>query len=818
MERFIQDFKHALRMFRQSPVFTLTAVAALALGIGANTAIFSVMNAVLLRPLPYTDPDRLVMLMNVGPDGSGGGSSPTKFNFWRSQSDVLEYVSAYRYGQANLTGVDVPEQVQYGQVSADFFRVFSIPIAQGRGFSAEEDRPSGPHVAVISDELRQRRFGGDPNIVGKTISLSSVTYEVIGVVAPGYRTEANPPAEVWTPFQIDPQSKDQAHYFTTVARLKPGVSFEAGNAKLTLSGEGFRQLYPRALAPKQTFGLRLMREALIGNVRSSLWVLAGAVGFVLLIACANVANLLLVRATTRRREMAIRAAIGAQRSRVIRQLLTESVVLSLMGGVVGLTLGIIGIRALLAINPGGIPRIGTNAAYVVVDWRVVAFTLVVSIATGIIFGLIPALQASRADLSTALKDSGGRSGTGFRHNKTRSVLVVTEMALALILVVGAALLIRTFVALRSVEPGFATHNVLTLRMSLSDPRFQKTDAVTRLTRDAIPRLNAIPGVEIASATCCVPLEGGYGLPFIVVGRPLDGPSHGGGGWVTVSPGYFDVFKIAVVRGRAFTDADQGGAPPVAMINQAMAKQFWPNGDPLADQIIIGRGVGPEFEEGPRQIVGIVGDVHDGGLNRDPRPVMYVPASQITDGVNALNVRLTPIVWVLRTRVPPYSLRAPIQDTLRQLSAGLPVGTVRSMDEVMARSTASADFNTLLLTVFGAAALLLAAIGLYGLVAYSVQQQTQEIGIRLALGAPTRTVQTRVMFQGVILALVGVVVGLAAAFALARVLASLLFGVTARDPIVFAVVPLLLTLVAIVGSWIPARAASRIDPMIALRAE
>jgi putative ABC transport system permease protein len=499
-------------------------------------------------------------------------------------------------------------------------------------------------------------------------------------------------------------------------------------------------------------------------------------------------------------------------------LLTESVVLSIAGGALGLALGSFGIRALLAVNPGNIPRIGTHASYVTVDWRVLGFTMLVSLLTGVLFGLIPALQASRADLSATLKESSGRSGTGFRQNKARSLLVISEMSLALVLLIGAALLVRSFVALRAVKPGFDAHKVLTMRMSLTGPRFGKTAGVAQLIRDGVDRVRALPGVETASTTCCIPLEGGYGLPFIVVGRPLEGTSHGGGGWLTISSGYFDVFKIPVLRGRAFTDRDAAAAAHVVIINETMARRFWAKGDPLNDRLIIGKGVSAAFEEPPRQIVGIVGDVHDNGLNRDPGPVMYVPEAQINDAVMALNTRITPLAWVVRTRVEPHSLSTAVQNELRQSSGGLPVATIRTMEEVVVRSTAASDFNTLLLTIFACSALLLAAIGIYGLMAYSVQQRTQEIGIRLALGAGTGDVRNMVILQGMRLALVGVAIGIASAFGLTRLIATFLFGVKMYDPAVFTGIPILLCAVALLAVWLPARRASRVDPINALRYE
>ena len=549
MEELLKDFKHSLRAFRQSPAFTIAAIAALAIGIGADTAIFSVINAVLLRPVPYPDSDRVVMFTNTFPGGEGGGASPTKFNVWRQQTSAFEDVSAYRFGPINLTGVDQPEQVQSAQTSTSYFRLFGYPIQRGRTYTPDEDRPSGNRVAVISDALWKRRFGGDTEIIGKTLSLGGNTYEVIGIAAPGYRTEVDPPTEVWIPFQLDPNAVDQGNYFNVAGRLKPGITLGVAKAQLKMVAEEFRRKYPGALGPQNGFSAQRMQDALIGNIRPSLYIFAGAVSFVLLIACANVANLLLVRATRRKREIAIRAAVGAGRGRIIKQLLTESVTLSLAGGVVGLIVGTIGIRALLAVNPGNIPRIGPHAAYVGIDWRVLTFTVLVSLLTGVLFGLIPALQASRADLSVTLKESSGRSGTGFRQNKARSLLVISELTLALILLVGAALLIRTFLALRTVNPGFDSHNVLTMRMSINGPQFQRTSAVAQLIRDGVDRLRALPGVAVATSGCCVPLEGGYGLPIVIVGRPLtNGPFHGGGGWYSVSPGFFEAFKIPILRG------------------------------------------------------------------------------------------------------------------------------------------------------------------------------------------------------------------------------------------------------------------------------
>ena len=823
MENFWIDLKHSIRTFRRSKAFTFTAVAALALGIGANTGIFSIVNAVLLKPVPFPDPGRLVMFMNTSTGAPPNpGASPAKFAHWKQQPTV-EYASAFRTGVVNLTGEGFPEQLRSGQVSADYFHLFGAPVVRGRTFSREEDLPNGPKVAVISYSLWARRFGSDPAIIGKNISLSGEPHVVIGVVGPTFDVrEFGPAPEVWTAFQLDPNTSDQGHYFQAAGRLKPGVTLAQAQAQFQQSAGEFRRKFPQALLPQQAFTVEQFSEVFVTNVRQILFVLLGAVACVLLIACVNVANLLLVRATGRKREIAIRAALGAGRGRLVRQLLTESVLLSLAGGTLGLALGFIGIHAMLSVNTAGLPRVGENGTLVAMDWRVVSFTLLVSIATGVLFGLIPALQGSRTDLSSSLKESGGHFGSGLRQNKLRSLLVMTEVALALILLIGSGLLIRTQIALASVDPGFDATNVLTMRMSLSGPRFLSSEGVEQLVRDGVAGLRAIPGVETATATCCVPLGGfGYGLPFVVVGRPLPPRAtfHGGGGWLTVSPGFFEAFKIPVKRGRVFTDYDNRSAPPVVVINETMAKQFWIKGDdPLNSRLVVGRGIMREFAGEPdRKVIGVVGDTRTSGLNNNPPPMMYIPQGQVPDAVNALNVRLTPMAWVVRTHVEPHTLSATIQDQLRQVS-GLPVSDVHSMDEVVSLSTSRERFNMLLMTIFGCSALLLAAIGVYGLMAYSVEQRTQELGIRLALGADAGKLRNMVVSQGMVLVSIGIVLGISFALALIQFITRFLFGVRPWDAGVFVSVPFVLMLVALVAVWIPARRASRVNPLDALRFE
>ena len=818
IDTLFKDLKHSFRMFAQTPAFTLAAVAALTLGIGVNTAIFSVVNAVMLTPLKLPDPDRVVMLMNVSPQGSGPAGSPAKFMHWRGQTDVLQDVSAYTGGAMNYTGGEFPEQLQSGRVSADFFKLLGARFAVGRTFSADEDLPNAPKVVVLSKPLWQSRFGSDPQVTSKTMPLNGEPYTIVGVLDDFEFAEFDVVPQVWTLWQFDPNTRETGHYFRVAGRLKPGVSLDQANARLAASAAAFRAKFP-TFGQNASFGVERLSDVLVRGVRTSFLVMAGAVSLVLLIACANVANLLLARATARRREIAIRAAVGGSRGRIIKQLLTESILLSLAGGAFGLVFGWLGIRALLSVNTAGLPRVGEDGSLVGLDWRVLGFTLGLSLLTGIVFGLIPALQSSKADLTTTLKESSGRSGSGFRQNKMRSILVIVEVALALVLLIGSALLIRTAIALAHVDPGFDVRNVITMRTSMTGAQYARAEDVETVVRNGVERVRALPGVVHASATCCVPLQNGYGLPFNIVGRPPgDEPFHGGGGWYTVSSSYFEVFNIPIKRGRTFRDTDDGRGMPVVIINEAMARQYWPQGDPLNDRLVIGRGAMKEFAtEQERQIIGVVGDTRDGGLNNDPQPLMYIPQAQVPDAANALNVGLRPMAWVVRTAGQPQAMAQAIRDQIRQ-STGLPVTDVETMENIAWSSTSQERLNMWLMSVFGACAVLLAAIGIYGLMAYSVAQRTQEIGIRLALGAQASQVKFMVIRQGMLLAIVGVVIGVAASLGLARFMSTLLFGVAPTDPMVFIGVPALLTAVALAAVWLPARRASGVDPITALRYE
>jgi putative ABC transport system permease protein len=822
LETLWQDVRFGLRMLRQNPGFALVAVLTLALGIGATTAIFTVVDKVLLQPTAYPDPDRIVVLEHKFPEGTGPVISIPKFMAWQNQPQILEDAALYGFpGQqhVNLLGGDQPEQLKATQVSANFFSLFGVQFEAGRPFSAEEDVPKGPPVVVISNGLWRDRFGGDSRVVGKTLDLDNTAYTIVGVMAPLDSPDL-PLGDIVLPLQADPNSSNQGNYLFGAARLKRGVTLVTARAASEVVGEEFKKEYPAAMGPKVTFTVDTAHDVIVSGVRAALLVLLGAVGFVLLIACANVANLLLARATLRKRELSIREVLGAGRARIVRQVLTESVLLALVGGALGLFIGYFGVQSLLAINPVTIPRIGEHAGTIPFDWRILAFTFAISIFAALIFGLVPAFKASRADLTATLKESGSRSGTGFRQNKTRSLLVVTEMALAMILLVGAALLIRAFWELRTVNAGFQTHNILTMDMSLTGGRFQNTAAVAQIVQEGRQRVEVLPGVEAVAASCCLPLELSFSLPFTIEGRaPTNGPYTDGGSWRSVSPGYFDVFHIPLMQGRAFTERDDGTAEPVVIINETMAKQFWPKGDELGARLTIGgKGIGPEFQDPAREVVGIVGDVRDNGLHDKPIATVYIPIPQVNDSMTVLNESLIPLQWVIRTRVQPQSLTVPVERELRTASGGLPVGNIRSMDQVMRQSTALDAFSMTLLTIFAGVALLMAAIGIYGVMAYSAQQRTQEVGIRMALGASPQDVRRMVVLQGMVQAVIGLVLGVAGGLALTRLMRSLLFEVKPWDPLVFISTAILLGVVALFACYVPALRASRVDPLVALRYE
>ena len=806
------DTKHSLQMFSKNRAFTVAAILALALGIGANTAIFSVVNTVLLKPLTYPEADRMVNFLVPATVIANHLHNIPQFHFLERQANLFKEVVAFDNAGPGFNLTDGhPEQVHGIHVTEGFFRVYGAPVILGRTFTAQEDSPHGGKVLVLSYGLWQRRFGGDKAIVGKSISLGNESYTVVGVIGKYFTGDVQ--ADVWLPFQFDPVSTDMNVFFYVTGVLQSDVNPEQANTALAAASAEYQSEYPKSWDPH--FRVGPLRDSIIGDARNSLLMMLGAVGLVLLIACANVANLLLVRATARKREFAIRSALGAGRARIVRQLLTESVLLSLAGGILGVALGFAGMRALLAVSPAGLPRIGENGSAVSIDWRVLGFTLVVSLLTGILFGTLPAFSASRSNLNSTLKESGNRSGTGFREGKARSLLVVSEISLALVLLVGSTLLIRTFIALHRVDPGFDVGNVLTMEMSLNGPRYQNTAGLTRLLRDGRDRLNALPGVELAAAGFWRPIDIQDGTGgFHIVGRPVE-KNCCGSKWMSITPGYLSLFKIPVLRGRDFTENDKAGTPRVSLINEAFARKFFPHEDPIGQHIDHGEGGG---QRGVETVIGIIADFHDSGLTTPAEPMMILPIAQVSDDYNAAYANIQPLFWMVRTRDDPHASIPSIAEQLRIASDGFPVAHIRTMEEVMGRSTAREQFNMILLTIFGAIALALAAIGIYAVMAYSVQQRNQEIGIRMALGADRPAIRKLVIRHGITLAFAGVVVGVCAAFALTHVIASLLFGVKAWDPTAFACAPIVLFAVAWLASWLPAERASRLDPMQALHTE
>ena len=817
------DLRYAFRVIVNNPGFSVVALAALALGIGATTAVFSVVNGVLLQPLPYPEPDRLVRICRQFPSGTGCSASIPKFMAWR-RAGSFAAMAAYDFAGPgmNLGGGDRPEQVRGIHVTAGFFRVFGAAPTMGRAFTAEEDRPGGPRVAVLGHAVWTARLGSDPTLIGRTITLNGEPYTVVGILSARFRSD--PPADMFIPLQADPNSTNQGHFLSVAARLNQGVTIERARAELKLIGDQFRRANPRWMSNDEQVTVLRMQDVVVRDVRPALLILFGAVILVLLIACANVANLLLARSAARQKEIAVRTALGASRRQIVRQLLTESVLLSGIGGALGVLAGLWGVRALIALSPGDLPRAEELSTAPVLasllDWRLLAFASAVSLATGLLFGLAPALQLSRPGLSGILKDAGTRGATNVRLTRARGLLVVAETALAVVLLIGAALLIRTFIGLRTVAPGIESHNVLTLQTSLAGQRYATTAEVERLTRRVVERLDSLPGVEAAALTVSLPVEGGPDLPFRIEGRALaaDAQFHGDEQWRFVSPQYFKALKIPLLRGRSFDERDAQSAPPVVLVNAAMAAKYWPSQDAVGQRITIGKGLGPEFEDPTREIVGVVGDVREEGLDRPAPPVMYVPAAQMPDALTRLGNSIVPMTWIVRSASAPTGLAGAIQREIQAADRQLAVARVRPLDQVLAQSIARQNFNMLLLTVFGAIALVLAAIGIYGLMSYSVEQRSHEIGIRMALGAARTDILTLVVGGGMRLAGAGVVTGIAAALGVTRVLSRLLFGVRSTDPATFAAVAVMLSTVAWLACYLPARRATRVDPIVALRYE
>lgn len=824
MRNLALDIRHSVRLLIKAPGFTIVAVAALALGIGANTAIFSVIERVLLRPLPFPDSERIVEIERHFPDGDVDSISIPKFMAWR-KCTALESVAMYDSGSVsmNLGRGHRPDPIEAIHVTSQFFALFGVKPILGHTFSLQEDLPNSGRFAVLTFKAWKTRLGGDPNVIGRSVELNNQPYDVVGVLPENYQPE--PPADLYLPEQFDPNSTNQGHIWRMAGRLRPSASAETARAEFNVLEDQFRAAHPDLVDTSETVRVVPLRVAISGDVRPALLILAGAVSFVLLIACANVANLLLARATGRHREMAVRAAVGASPGRIVRQLLTESMILAIGGGAIGLLLGGVGVRLLLALSPGNIPRINdpehAASSLSVLDWRVLLFLLGISILTGVIFGLFPAIRASRMDLNSALKESNGRSGTGLKHNRVRAVLVIGEIALAVVLLAGAALMIRTFSGLRRANPGFDVSNVLTLKTSTSGERYAATEQIDHMIHQASGRIEALAGVQFAAAAALLPMDGSdMDLPFSVEGREpkMNGKWERYEQWRFVSPHYFEALRIPLLRGRDFDLRDDGTSAGVVILNQAFAKKYWRDGDPLGRRLVIGHGLGPDFEDRAREVVGIVGDVADQGLNNGFVPVMYIPQSQMSNGLTKLVGNTLPLSWVIRTVTDPLQSLPAVARELVRLDPQLVPSKPRSMNQVIADSTQREDFDALLLTVFASVALLLAAIGIYGLMSYSVEQRGQEIGIRMALGADSGTVLKLILGEGMRLATIGIALGLPAAYGLTRLLSGLLFGVKATDPWTFAMAAAILGAITIAASFVPARRATRVDPIRALRQE
>jgi putative ABC transport system permease protein len=815
----LKDLRYAARGLAREPAFTAVAVLTLGLAIGANTAIFSVADALLLRPLPLPRADRLMLAVRHFTQGETDSMSVPKFYFLRERMQrELARTAAYESLGAgfNLVGDGLPERIRGAHVTADFFPTVGVEPMLGRNFLPEEDRPGARRVVVLSHRLWARRFGSDPRILGRQLALNGESYAVVGVMPASFRFPSV--AELWTPFDLNPASVEVANYFQVLGRLRDGVSPEAAAAAVKGSTRAFDAAFPHQLGPQESFGVRPLQERLYGRVRPALLVLLAAVGAVLLIACVNIANLQLARAATRQREIAIRSVLGAGAGRIVGQLLTESVLLALLGGAAGLLLGAAAIRPLLALSPIQVDRL----APVEIDGRVLVFTLLASLAAGLLSGLAPALQAARANLSEPLKEGSNRT-TGSRGAQwLRRALITAQVALALVLVTGAALLVRSFVGLLQKPAGFDTGHVLTLRLSLPPARYGNAGAAARFGAQLVERLEGLPGVRAAAVATTLPLEHCPDLAFRVEGRTTggeDGKGEYDADYRAATPDLFKVLRIPVQRGRGFTAADRVGAPLVALVNETTARRVWPHQDPLGQRIVVGPpGPSELADRGARTIVGIVRDSRDEGLDREVPAVLYVPLAQMPDLLTAMFVKLVPVSLAVRTAAAAPALTAAIEKQIWAVDPDQPVNDVKTMEEIRAESLGSRRFTATLLGLMALLALALAALGIYGVLSYLVNQRTREIGVRLALGASTSQVLRLVLSQGMGAVLLGIAVGLGGALALTRLLSGLLYGVAARDPFTFVVTPAILAAIAVLASSIPALRASRLDPLIALRQE
>ena len=801
-----QDVRYALRQLRRTPSFTLVALFTLALGIGANTAIFSVVNGVVLRPMPFEEPERVIRVFS-GREGRRGAVSVPDFMDFRRQARSFERLAAFYDGASTLTGDGEPERLIGARVTADFFPVLRVRPIVGRTFAPGEDAEGADRVVVLGEPLWRSRFGADPAIVGRELVLDGHPHTVLGVVPAAQRYPGD--ADIWTASRFDARSlaptSRGARWIRLIGRLRPGVSEAQARAEMETIA---RQLEIQDPAHNTGYGAPVvqLQEHLVGSIRTPLLILMGAVGFVMLIACANVANLMLVRTAARETEIAVRTALGAGRLRLVRQLLTESVVLSVLGGLAGFALAIWGTRLFVALAPDTIPRLHE----IRVDGAMLGFTGLIALITGTVFGLIPAMHASASELALRLKEGGRGSRTRPGSRRARSVLIVSEMALAVMLLAGAGLLIRSFSALRDVDPGFRSDDVATFTVALPMSRYEKSEQQRQFVSAAIERMSTIPGVKSAAATFGLPLtDTRFSLSFTVEGRPPVRPEDEPSSQIRfASKDYFSTMGIPLVRGRTFSEADRYGTQPVLVINEEAARRFFEDEDPIGKRLFTGWTLDGVKMGG--EIVGIVGNVRQFGLDADIAPEMYANFAQW--GADEFSI-------VLRTSgQDPASLAAAARAEVRAIDRNLPIFDFETLGDIVSESVAQPRFYMLLLGIFAGVALALAAVGIYGVISYAVSQRTRELGIRLALGATGAAVQRMVVGHGIGLAVMGVALGVAGALALTRLMQSLLFGVSATDPVTFIGVAALLAAVAIVASWVPARRASRVDPLSALRAE
>ena len=801
MDSIIKDIRYGIRSLLKRPGFTVIALVALALGIGANTAIFSLVNAVLLQPLPYPESDRLVWAWgNIRTGGNRASVAPLDFLDYRSHNKTFEHFGATMQLSLNLTGSGEPERLIASGVTGNWFDVFGVRPALGRGFSLENEKSGQDQVTVLSHAFWQKRFAGDPSILNKKIVLDGKSVEVIGVMP---RDVAFPQAaDLWVPvnFDISPEMKQRrAHFMRPIGRLKEGVTLTQAQADTDLIAAQLEEQFPET---NKNWSLRLvsLRDQLVGGTQTTLLILFGAVGFVLLIACANVANLLMVRAAARQKEIALRTALGASRFRIARQMITESLLLAIIGGILGTVLAAWGVEVLVSLSEGSIPQ----TVNVRIDLTVLAFTFLISVLTGLLFGLVPALRTVRVNLIDSLKDGMRGSSESALRNRTRSLLVVFESAIAVMLLIGAGLLVRSLVALQNVDPGFDPNNVLTMRISLPRQKYDTPEKAANFFGQLETRVAGLPGVESAALISELPLSNQPNdMPFTVEGRPpVASISEGfGADFRMVTQNYFNALRIPLLRGRNFTEQEVRQSDKVLLVSEQLVAQIFPNEEPLGKRLVMA------MSGEPYEIIGIVGDIRHQSLGAPGLPTMYMP-SHMRGSTNV----------VVRTKVDPLSIVAGVRKEVQALDPDQPIAAIKTMNEWVTTSVAAPRYRTTLLALFAALAMILAATGIYGVMSYSVAQRTHEIGVRMAMGARQFDVLKLVVRQGMILTLIGVALGLGGAFALTRVMSTLLFGVTAKDPITFAAVAALLMAVAFIACFVPARRATKVDPLVALRYE